>query len=83
MYPTEWAPADNRKWEVDLRCPDCEWTGNGTYAQEIVDRFDEELDRGTEELLGDLTALTRANMEEEADRFIEAINRGHIRPEDF
>ena len=43
-----------RSWSVDLRCPDCEWHGSGVYAQEVVDRFDEALDRGTEQLLGDL-----------------------------
>ena len=29
-----------------LRCPECEWNGGGVYDQEIVDRFDEELDAG-------------------------------------
>ena len=54
VYPVDWAPAERKAWNVDLRCPDCEWQGGGVYAQEIVDRFDEELDRGTEQLLADL-----------------------------
>jgi hypothetical protein len=83
VYPIDWAPADQRRWRVDLRCPDCEWHGSGVYAQEIVDAFDEELDRGTEELLGDLTALSRANMEEEVDRFVVGLHAGWILPEDF
>jgi hypothetical protein len=83
VYPVDWAPADQRRWQVDLRCPDCEWHGGGVYSQEIVDAFDEELDRGTEQLLGDLTALTRTNMEEEVDRFISAVHSGWILPEDF
>ncbi len=72
-----------KSWSVDLRCPDCEWHGGGVYAQEIVDRFDEALDRGTEQLLGDLSLLTRANMEEQVERFVTALNAGWILPEDF
>ena len=83
VYPLDWAPSEPKSWSVQLRCPDCEWNGGGVYAQELVDRFDEELDRGTEELLGDLTLLTRANMEEQVDRFVLALNAGWIVPEDF
>ena len=83
VYPTDWAPAEAKSWSVQLRCPDCEWHGGGVYAQELVDRFDEALDRGTEELLGDLSLLTRANMEEQVERFVTALNAGWIVPEDF
>jgi hypothetical protein len=83
VYPVDWAPAERKAWSVDLRCPDCEWHGGGIYAQEIVDRFDEELDRGTEQLLADLRLLARANMEEHVERFVDALQRGQILPEDF
>jgi hypothetical protein len=49
----------------------------------VVDRFDEELDRGTEALVRDLKQLTRANMEEECERFIRALSADAILPEDF
>ena len=77
------APAPRKRWNVDIRCPDCEWLGGGLYAQEIVDRFDEVLDEGTEQLLGDLNLLARANMEEQVERFIAALRAGQILPEDF
>src|SRR3954470_3630558 len=83
VYPVDWAPAAGRRWMVDHRCPDCEWTGGGTYPQEIVDRFDEALDDGTEGILRDLNLLTRANMEEEVDRFVAALANDYIIPEDF
>jgi predicted RNA-binding Zn-ribbon protein involved in translation (DUF1610 family) len=83
VYPVDWAPADNRRWSVDLRCPDCEWSGGGVYTQEIVDRFDDELDQGTERLLGDLNLLARANMEEQVNNFIDALQADLILPEDF
>ena len=57
VYPTDWAPASNRHWQVALRCPECEWNGGGTYSQDVVDRFDEELERGTESVLEDLSVL--------------------------
>lgn len=83
VYPTDWAPAERKRWSVDLRCPDCEWIGGGIYTQEIVDRFDEVLDSGTELLLDDLNLLARANMEEQVERFIASLWADKILPEDF
>lgn len=83
VYPLEWGPAGPQTWRVDRRCPDCEWHGSGAYGQEIVDRFDDALDAGTEAVLDDLERLTRANLEERIDHFADALNRGRILPEDF
>ena len=83
VYPTDWAPASNRHWHVALRCPECEWNGGGRYTQEMVDGLDEALDRGTEAVLEDLNILVRANMEDQIDRFVNALNGDQILPEDF
>ena len=83
VHPTDWAPAAGRRWLVDLRCPDCEWTGSGTYGQSVVDRFDEVLDDGTEAVLADLSTLSRANMEEHVETFVAALWADQILPEDF
>jgi hypothetical protein len=83
VYPVEWEEADETHWEVALRCPNCEWSAVGTFQQETVDRFDEELDRGTEALVRDLKRLTRANMEDEVERFTRALAADAILPEDF
>jgi hypothetical protein len=83
VYPISWAPADERNWSVRVRCPDCDWVGNGVHSQETVDRFDVELDRGTDMLIEDLARLTRANMEDEIERFISALRADHILAEDF
>ena len=53
------------------------------YAQEVVDRFDEVLDHGTDRLLDDLSLLARANMEEQVERFVRALRLDLILPEDF
>jgi hypothetical protein len=83
VYPVEWEEASPTQWEVLLRCPNCEWTHLGVFDQSIVDRFDEELDRGTECLIEDLSRLTQANMEDEIERFASALNSNAIWPMDF
>ena len=83
VYPVEWEEVSSTHWEVLLRCPNCEWTEVGVYDQATVDHFDEELDRGSDVLLGDLKRLVQANMEEEIDRFSAALAADAIWPEDF
>jgi len=83
VYPVEWEEASTTHWEVELRCPNCEWNTVGRYDQRTVDRFDEELDQGTEALVRDLKRLTRANMEEEIERFTRALASDAIWPMDF
>ena len=83
VQPVNWHEQGDGHWHVELRCPECEWWGRGAYSQPEVDSFDEELDRGGQELIEDLRALTRANMEDEADRFAMALASDSILPEDF
>lgn len=83
VYPTDWSPCEGGNWAVELRCPDCEWSGGGVYAQVVVDRFDEVLDDGTQQLLDDLQLLTKTNMEEQVDRFVNALWADQIQPVDF
>jgi hypothetical protein len=83
VYPVEWEEVSPTHWEVLLRCPNCEWHHVGTFDQPTVDRFDEQLDDGTEILMRDLRRLQQANMEEEMDRFVRALKADAILPEDF
>ena len=83
VYPVEWEEAGSTHWQVSLRCPNCEWTGTGIFEQDSVERFDEELDRGTEAMVRDLKHLMQANMEDEIERFVSALQDGHIVPDDF
>jgi hypothetical protein len=57
-------------------------SGGPDSSQSEVDHYDEQLD-GRSELIEDLRALTRANMEEEADRLAGALASDSILPEDF
>lgn len=83
VHPTEWDQAGNERWQVQLRCPDCEWTGGGIYTQDEVDAYDRELDEAAEAIFEDLRHLIRSNMEEEVDRFAAALAANQILPEDF
>jgi hypothetical protein len=83
VYPVDWEEAGSVHWQVTLRCPNCEWSGTGVFEQHVVERFDEQLDRGTEALVRDLKRMVQANMEEQIDRFVDALRAGLILPEDF
>ena len=83
VYPMEWEEADTENWSVLLHCPNCDLFREGVFCQETVEAFDQELDRGVEQLAGDYRRLMRANMAEEIERFIGALHAGAIAPEDF
>jgi hypothetical protein len=83
VYPTAWEEAGEERWQLLLRCPNCEWDGAGIFDRQTVERLDEELDHGTHALLTDLKQLMHANMEEEIERFIAALQAGAIHPMDF
>jgi hypothetical protein len=83
VYPVDWEPVGKSHWRVTLRCPNCEWHGSGVFEQDIVDRFDEQLDRGSHALADDLRQLMLVNMSEEIDRFVRALDADFILPCDF
>ena len=83
VHPIAWEEVDDVHWQIDLRCPNCEWAGDGTWDQDTVEGFDEVLDRGTQTLVRDLRHLAHANMEEEIERFSSALRADAILPEDF
>jgi len=83
VHPVRWEEADDEHWEVLLRCPDCEQHTSGVFDSETVGRLDEELDRGTISLADTLGRLSRANFEEDIERFIRALHGNLLLPEDF
>lgn len=83
VYPTEWDEAGPDHWRVELRCPNCEWYGDGIFDQDTVEAFDDVLDHGIDVLLSDYRALVNSNMEDEIDRFAAALQADAILPSDF
>ncbi len=83
VYPVAWEEADETHWSITLRCPNCEWDEDGVFPQEQCDRFDDELERGTDALTRDYKRLMTANLAEEIDRFAHALEVDAVLPEDF
>jgi hypothetical protein len=83
VYPLDWSEEGPRHWRIVLRCPDCESRREGVFDQATVERLDDELDRGSSALLGDLRRMTHANMSEEIEFFARALDADLILPSDF
>ena len=83
VYPVDWEEAGPDSWQVQLRCPECEVHRDGLFSQEAIEAFDAELDSGTDALTVDYRRLCRANMGEEVERFIAALDADAVLPEDF
>jgi len=62
---------------------ECEARREGVFEQATVEELDEELDRAAGALLSDLKQLTQANMEDEVEFFIRALDADLIVPTDF
>ena len=83
VEPVDWSAAGPERWHVALSCPDCGYWTEGVFSQECVDRFDERLDEATEAMVFELKRLQGANMADDVERFIAALDVGAILPEDF
>jgi hypothetical protein len=83
VHPISWTGDGPSRWEITLQCPNCGWVGGGSFERELVDQLEDELDRGTKLLVRDLKRLVRANMEDEIDRFVHALEADAILPMDF
>ncbi len=83
VYPVHWEEAGPQSWSVTLHCPNCDLYRDGVFAQTTVEAFDEELDRGQDDLLRDYQKLAQSNMAEEVERFVGALDADAILPEDF
>jgi hypothetical protein len=75
--------AEGPSWRVYLRCPSCRWTAEALLDEEALKLFDEELDRGTQELIVAMHAVTEENMREYMSRFVSALHADAIVPADF
>jgi hypothetical protein len=83
VQPVEWSEAPQQRWQLALRCPNCDWITDGVFEQAQVDQLEDRLDEGLSEMLRDLRRLTQANMAEEIDRFAAALQTDLVLPEDF
>lgn len=83
VYPVAWEERSGETWRIDRRCPNCEWTHTGDFHQTEVEVFDDILNEGTESLLVHLRDFARANMQDDVERLITALEHDLIEPMDF
>jgi hypothetical protein len=83
VYPLDWVEEGARHWRIMLRCPECEALREGVFEQSVVERLDDELDRAAHALLSDLKRITHANMTDEVEFFVRALDADLIVPSDF
>ena len=84
VQPIGWERSEKPGWWlVERRCPECGWAGESNHPEPEIDDFDERLDMGAQELLAELDAFERANMEEAVEGFVKALHADLVLPEDF
>ena len=83
MHPIDWHEVEDMRWEISLRCPDCEWAEVERFDQTEVERYDDVLNDATDRLIEELDRITRENMTEAVERFRTALENDDILPFDF
>jgi hypothetical protein len=83
VHPVDWIEVEDMRWQLSLRCPDCEWRQTETFDQFEVERYDDVLNDATDRLIQELDRVTRENMAEAIERFRHALDNDGITPFDF
>ncbi len=83
VQPVAWSEDSEARWQLTLTCPNCRWTEAGVYDRAQVEKLEDRLDEGLCRMIGDLHRLVQANMSEDVERFVAALNADQILPEDF
>lgn len=83
VHPIDWHEVEDMRWEISLRCPDCEWAEVERFDQLEVERYDDILNDATDRLIEELDRITRENMTEAVERFRTALENDDILPFDF
>lgn len=83
VYPTLWHRHAYRRWWIERRCPNCEWTSEGVHSEYEVGEFDEILDAGVALLEDSFQWLRELNFKEEIKMFALALRHDALLPEDF
>lgn len=83
VFPLDWSESDEGGWYLELRCPECEWRGDGHFSQGDVEAYDRALARGSDAIISTLERLGRERMREDIERFVDALENDHILPCDF
>jgi len=83
VHPVEWERVGDAVWRLRLRCPECETERAVEMGRPQVEQLNRELYHGAQALAREAERLGRQNFEDEARRFVAALQRGDIEPIDF
>jgi hypothetical protein len=83
VQPLSWSETEGEQWELELSCPNCQWRQEGVFSQGEIEDLEDRLEDGLTEILDDLHRLAQANMADEIERFVRALEADLILPEDF
>ena len=83
VQPVAWSEESDARWQLTLECPNCSWIEHGIFDRSQVEELEDKLDDGLSEMIADLQRLSQANMAEDIDRFVDALERDLVLPEDF
>jgi len=83
VHPTDWQRIATSAWRITLRCPNCETVRSVTLGRDEVERLNRALYEGTERLARQADQLVRRHFEEEAAKFVTALETDLILPIDF
>ncbi len=83
VQPVAWSEQPESRWQLTLECPNCGRTEEGTFDRAQVESLEDRLDDGLCKMITDLQRLVHANMSDDVERFVTALNADQILPEDF
>ena len=83
VQPLSFNRRADQRWDVDLRCPECEWHGIRVLDEDACEILLDAVEAGTAALLADLEAFAASSMAADVERFVDALHAGLILPEDF
>jgi hypothetical protein len=83
VFPVDWQSTSETMWLVKLRCPECDAEYDEPMERWLVERFVAQLHTQKRALAGELARFTLSAFALETERFVAALNAGHIQPDDF
>jgi hypothetical protein len=83
VFPFDWENTSQTMWVVTLRCPECGAEYDEHMERWRVERFITQLHAQKRALAQELARFTRSSFVLETERFVAALQAGHIQPDDF
>ena len=83
VYPVERYQINDMEWKVLMLCPNCLCKRELVVDRETVRDLLKTARVGRESLMKELDNMQKKNMEDEAEKFINALFKDHILPIDF